>query len=364
MLSVIGPFALLFGIALSCFFLSDFVHSETIGTCNSQTKPILGKMKRIVPTSLRKEEVEQNLQIPRIARTFIWQKLIHLKDDAGIHLPRGLPELSSQRSLLASLLESASRRAKIVDDVAASEYFRFLFDRLIKSRSRSYPSSSSSSDTKGEVRESSSSSAIKSPITKHYACPPISVDTLRRRYGSATYLGDWSVSQTRRFYKSQLPKSLQIDGALGLNLEERARLASEARHALRLYSRERSILIARLLAELYDGVRHLQSFGYWSSQGMTWEEVKSKYKKEAKKVLGEDVAEEFIDRYVYLRIIERACATNSVLDDIAEEDRLDFKNLTKVVASLGISADKSSVPSFLRDFLPLLLLTMPGGWPI
>lgn len=46
-------------------------------------------------------------------------------------------------------------------------------------------------------------------LALHYTCPPITVDTLRRRYGANKSLwGEWSTRRTRQFYKSQLPKSL------------------------------------------------------------------------------------------------------------------------------------------------------------
>jgi hypothetical protein len=63
-----------------------------------------------------------------------------------------------------------------------------------------------------------------------------SVAVLRKRFGSRkTLWGEWSNEETRAFYKQQLPRSLLEDGALSLTLKERAQLAAEARHALRLY---------------------------------------------------------------------------------------------------------------------------------
>ena len=80
----------------------------------------------------------------------------------------------------------------------------------------------------------------------HYTYPPISISSLRRRFGATTSIwGDWTPHETRLFYKQQLPRALQIDGALGLSLEERAKIASANRHALRIYARERCVLPAR-----------------------------------------------------------------------------------------------------------------------
>lgn len=51
---------------------------------------------------------------------------------------------------------------------------------------------------------------IKPSMSKHYACPPTSLAALRKRYGTRKSIwGEWSASQTRQFYKSQLPKALE-----------------------------------------------------------------------------------------------------------------------------------------------------------
>ena len=48
---------------------------------------------------------------------------------------------------------------------------------------------------------------------------------------------------------------------------------------------ERCHLPGRVLSSIYDGVRHYQLFGYWSSEGMSVEKIKMKYKIEAIRVL-------------------------------------------------------------------------------
>lgn len=192
---------------------------------------------------------------------------------------------------------------------------------------------------------------VKPKISKHYTCPPTTVKMLRRRYGTnKSYWGEWSASQARQFYKSQLPKALQIEGALGLTLEERAKLASEARHALRIYARERSNIIARIIAELYDGIRHFQSFGYWSSDGMNWNEVKLKYSLKAKQKLGPNATQEEIDSLVYHCIVDKACATNTVLDEMTlNGTRIDLKNISKLIQSLSQSYVS------LNIYIPLII---------
>jgi hypothetical protein len=50
---------------------------------------------------------------------------------------------------------------------------------------------------------------VKPSIVNHYACPPTSLELLRRRYGTSDFWGDWSNHETRQFYLQQLPRSLQ-----------------------------------------------------------------------------------------------------------------------------------------------------------
>lgn len=137
-------------------------------------------------------------------------------------------------------------------------------------------------------------------------CALPSVDLLREAYGHRrSFWGDLTPAETRRFYHELLPVSVYLEalGAQGLTavdgnerplgggmsggglatvvevvgggaggdcecifgaaetLEEQARLASMARHAARLYVRERCKLPSRVLAHLYDGLRHLKNYG-------------------------------------------------------------------------------------------------------
>lgn len=167
--------------------------------------------------------------------------------------------------------------------------------------------------------------------------PPVTLESLRSRYGTRQSLwGDWDSRQTRQFYKSQLPLALQADGARGLSLGQRAKLASQARYALRLYARERSTLPVRLLSGWYDGLRHLLDFGTWAPEGMNWAEVKMKYTKEAHQVLGAAATPEEVESYLYRRIVLKACSTNQLFDSIAAQD-----TKTKLAATLlgrGVAA--------------------------
>lgn len=149
------------------------------------------------------------------------------------------------------------------------------------------------------------------------AYPPTSVDNLRRVYGQRRHWwGDLTAHETRRFYHELLPVSLEFECDQTLTLEERARLASMARHAARLYVRERCALPSRLVAQCYDGFRHLQKYGTWSWTGMTWEEVWSKYERQVRaEAPGADDDE--VRDLVSRRILEKSCCTNEMFDRLA-----------------------------------------------
>lgn len=146
------------------------------------------------------------------------------------------------------------------------------------------------------------------------------------------------------FFNFSFFLSFLVDGALGLSLEERAKLASEARYALKIYSRERCYLPGRIFARLYDGIRHWQDFGYWSTEGMTWPEVKLKYSREARKVLGENATDDQIIAFVYRRIVDRACSTNGWIDHLADKKMLDVVG-ANVELILNQKKDKEPIPS-------------------
>jgi hypothetical protein len=137
---------------------------------------------------------------------------------------------------------------------------------------------------------------------------------------------DWSCQQTRRFYREQLPIIVRMDETNSANkipLEIRARAAAQARIALRLYARERCVFSGRVAAELYDGLRHFCDHGVWATQGMTWEQLKSKYIEEAKLQLGLGSLNEAVLEFAYQRIIERSSSTNSLIDSITDSNDFD-----------------------------------------
>ncbi|TFJ87406.1 hypothetical protein NSK_001738 [Nannochloropsis salina CCMP1776] len=155
------------------------------------------------------------------------------------------------------------------------------------------------------------------------------VDALRTRHGQGSFWGDLNHVETRYVYHQLLPRHLLQDAQAhpdALAVEDLARLASTARHAARLYARERSSLPLRLAAGLYDGFRHLSTFGRWSWTGMSYEEVWCKYESKIKKELTEEgragqVGQEELNRMVAFRILEKSCETNSGFDRFAQVER-------------------------------------------
>ena len=50
---------------------------------------------------------------------------------------------------------------------------------------------------------------------------------------------------------------------------------------------------------------------------MNWAEVKEKYSRVARKALGAGASEEEINQYVYRKVVDRACVTNPIFDQVA-----------------------------------------------
>jgi len=71
------------------------------------------------------------------------------------------------------------------------------------------------------------------------------------------------------------------------------------------------------MARIMDGVRHVQNFGYWSSSGMTCDEVLLKYERRVRSTLGEGADDHVVRLIAYRMILERACETNALVDEMA-----------------------------------------------
>ena len=166
---------------------------------------------------------------------------------------------------------------------------------------------------------------------RHHTCPPQTIEELRKRYGDSK--NEWSIYDTRQFYKQQLPRALQVDGFLGLSLEDRAKLAARSRNVVRKYARERCGLPASVAARFFDGVRHLQHFGYWRTDGLSWEELKAKYIQQVTR-LDPNATPEEIELNVYRMILDKSCSTNKIFDDYCDK-KISIDQLVGLMRSLA-----------------------------
>jgi len=163
-----------------------------------------------------------------------------------------------------------------------------------------------------------------------------SADALRSTFGSGPPWGDLSPQQTRVFYHALLPRSLLALSEMGLmKPDELAPLAYAARIAAKEYARSRCIWTGRLATAAFDQYRSLRDRGRFlapgSSSSMSWEEVWGKYEAQ---IVEEECAEEMhilkkkrrwknkkldqetLTMRIYMRILERSCATNKVFDSL------------------------------------------------
>ena len=117
-----------------------------------------------------------------------------------------------------------------------------------------------------------------SAITSGEFALPTTVEMLREQLGGRQrWWGDLSAAEARQLYHSLLPWYLLDDRLAGaLSLSERARLAVTARHAARLYVRERALLPLAIGCELFDGARQLWEHGTFQPQGMSEEQVRAR----------------------------------------------------------------------------------------
>jgi len=156
-----------------------------------------------------------------------------------------------------------------------------------------------------------------------------SLESLRKTFGAGPVpYGDLTPQQARRLYHTLLPRSLVGLHELGvMEAAALAPLAYEARMAAKEYSRSRCLWPARLATEAFDQYRSLRDNGRLGGLPMTWEELWNKYEAqivaeectqalEGKKTKQTTSKEETLTMRIYLRILERSCATNQAFDDL------------------------------------------------
>jgi len=147
---------------------------------------------------------------------------------------------------------------------------------------------------------------------------PSSVDALRHLFGHRkSWWGDLDAIETRELYHALMPSYLLDENiAAALSLQERARLAVLARHAARMYARERAHLPLTLACELLDGVRQLRESGRFQPGGLSEEQVWRKYQEEYAEAAGlpaDDVCVN--DESLCELILRKACTTNKHVDE-------------------------------------------------
>ncbi len=189
-----------------------------------------------------------------------------------------------------------------------------------------------------------------------------SLHTLRQTFGRNRnkFWGDFDSKTTRRLYHTLLPRALLGLYDIGLwSPKELAPLAFEARLAAKKYARERSVVPSRFIAMVYDGFRMWRDWGTWSVEGMSWEQVWDKYETQILEEMIEDChydlnagsastpsssaidvenvdddidecciidlneqsVQEEITAQICLRILERSCATNGMIDKLFLEGK-------------------------------------------
>lgn len=97
----------------------------------------------------------------------------------------------------------------------------------------------------------------------------------------------------------------------------------------------------------FDGFRHLKRYGFWSSKGLSWEQIWEKYEEEIKcelkDVLGDDIINDGdLTSKVCLRILERSCVTNGAVDRLFLESDDDTNSL--------ISKNKDQLVALARGY--------------
>jgi len=147
-----------------------------------------------------------------------------------------------------------------------------------------------------------------------------SVDALRETFGSNKnkLWGDLQASTARRLYKTLLPRALlELSKVGGLEPEDLAPLAYQARMAAKMYARERSTVPLRVTATLFDGFRQWLKYGKFQSHGMSYDQLWEKY---AERII-EETDKGDVSHQVCQRILERACATNPRVDELCLKEK-------------------------------------------
>jgi len=181
--------------------------------------------------------------------------------------------------------------------------------------------------------EGNSQPIIKNPNSdtaeelRKWACAT-DVETLRLMFGTNRnkFWGDLNNKTARQLYHCLLPRALIYLYRKGLTPAVLAPLAYEARCAAKQYARERCNMFGRIISIAYDGIRHFIKYGFWSSKGLSWDELWSKYEEQVIQEIWDEWRDNRgpspatyssmeISSRICAKILEKSCATNISLDN-------------------------------------------------
>jgi len=150
------------------------------------------------------------------------------------------------------------------------------------------------------------------------ALPPTTVEELRLLYGERQHwYGDLNARATRELYHRLIPTQLLNDDS-DLPLAQRARRAVAARRAARLYARERTILPVALGSQLVDGVRVLANQGRFQPDGLSEDQIWSKYASQHGVSLHEEgCLPDCLDESLLQTVLRKSCSCNRFVDQLA-----------------------------------------------
>jgi hypothetical protein len=204
------------------------------------------------------------------------------------------------------------------------------------------------------------------------------LESLRDTFGSNQnkLWGDLDPATARRLYRCLMPRALLELVKVGVQPEDLAPLAYEARVAAKLYARERSVVPARFAATLYDGLRQFQRYGKFQCHGMTYDQVWEKYHKvimdDPENHIYDDLTEQDVTAKICLKILERSCSTNENIDRwvLRADDKARRDDLTRIADTLemdvrrlldSFSGDQPQKILSLRKYRTLRLVASARG---
>lgn len=197
--------------------------------------------------------------------------------------------------------------------------------------------------TTSTTRPANNKEAVAYKLRKaEWATRYTNLESLRETFGSNQnkLWGDLDAGTARRLYRYLMPRALLELVKVGIQPEDLAPLAYQARVAAKLYARERSVVPARVAATLYDGIRQFQRYGKFQCHGMTYDQVWEKYHKvimdDTDNHLYDDLTEQDVTAKICLKILERSCSTNENIDRwvLPADDETQRDDLSRIADTL------------------------------